>query len=60
MRLHTVQPPTPFPFGPIPAGGVSNPIFNVTETVGYSRVPTQKRGAARKTASTPDARIVVV
>ena len=62
ITLQLVQPPPPasFPFGPIPAGGVSNPIFNVTETVGYSRVPTQKRGAARKTASTPDAWIVVV
>jgi hypothetical protein len=60
ITLQSIQPPTPFPFGPIPAGGVSNPIFNVTETVGYSRMPTQKRGAARKTASTPDAWIVVV
>jgi hypothetical protein len=34
----SVEPPgpTPFPFDSIPAGAVSNPIFNVTATVGYS------------------------
>jgi hypothetical protein len=60
ITLQSIQPSTPFPFGPIPAGGVSNPIFNVTETVGYSRVPTPKRHAGPGAASAPDAWIVVV
>jgi len=65
ITLQSIQPTTPFPFGPIPAGGVSNPIFNVTESVGYSWVrPPSKRRASRKPtpppALTPDAWIVVV
>jgi hypothetical protein len=65
ITLQSIQPATPFPFGAIPAGGVSNPIFNVTETIGYAWVrPPPKARAGRKAptprALTPDAWIVVV
>ena len=62
ITLQMIQPPPPatFPVGPIPAGGVSHPIFNVTVTVGYSRAPTPKRHAGQAAAATPDAWIVVV
>jgi hypothetical protein len=75
IKLKSIQPPEPppvFPFDSIPTGNVSNPIFNVTETIGYSwvRPPivVRKRRAARKvsssgavpTSAAPDAWIVVV
>jgi hypothetical protein len=79
IKLKSIQPaepPTVFPFNSIPAQAVSNPIFNVTETIGYSWVRPQvvaaKSHAARKGSSpgpargatpepaSPDAWIVVV
>jgi hypothetical protein len=79
IKLQSIQPAEPppvFPFNSIPAQAVSNPIFNVTETIGYSWVRPQvvaaKSHAARKRTSPgpargatpepapPDAWIVVV
>ena len=62
ITLQSIQPATPFPFGPIAAGEVSNPILNITETVGYSWMRPLKKGRRAKpqTPSPPDAWIVVV
>jgi hypothetical protein len=53
----SVEPPgpTPFPFDSIPAGAVSNPIFNVTETVGYSGsiVPAKPRASPKGSSPGP-------
>jgi hypothetical protein len=44
--------PTLIPFDSIPAGQVSNPIFNVTETIGYSAsVVAARPSASRKLSS---------
>ncbi len=59
ITLQSIQPPDPpapakpiFPFDSIPAGSVSNPIFNVAETVEYSGVIVPaKPGTARKGGS---------
>jgi hypothetical protein len=59
IRLKSIQPEAPegvFLCDPIPAGEVSDPSFNVTETVGYSWV----RRSAAPTPAQPDAWIVVV
>jgi hypothetical protein len=56
ITLNSIQPEGVFLCDPIPAGDVSNPIFNVTQTVGYSWV----RHGRRSTPAQPDAWIVVV
>jgi hypothetical protein len=56
ITLKSIQPEGVFLCDPIPAGDVSNPIFNVTQTVGYSWV----RQSAAPTPDPPDAWIVVV
>ena len=53
ITLKSIQPEGVFLCDPIPAGHVSNPIFNVQQTVGYSWV---RQGAP----AGPDAWIVVV
>lgn len=37
IELQSIQPAGVYLTEPIPAGSVSNPIFHVTATVGYSR-----------------------
>jgi hypothetical protein len=55
ITLRSMQPEGVFLSDPIPAGEVSNPIFNVTETVGYYWVRQDAPAPAQ-----PDAWIVVV
>jgi hypothetical protein len=55
ITLKSIQPEGVFLCDPIPAGEVSDPIFNATQTVGYSWV---RRTAAPP--AQPDAWIVVV
>jgi hypothetical protein len=60
-----IQPPDPglFPFESIQAGSVSNPIFNVTETVGYSgSIVAAKPGPSnrRKSPAPPPVNWIVV
>jgi hypothetical protein len=55
ITLQSTQPEGVFLCDPIPAGNVSNPIFNVKATVGYCWV---RRNAP--TPAQPDAWIVVV
>jgi hypothetical protein len=56
ITLTSIQPEGVFLCDPIPAGDVSNPICNVTNTVGYSWV----RQSGAPTPAQPDAWIVVV
>ena len=55
ITLKSIQPEGVFLCDPIPAGEVSDPIFIVTQTVGYSWV----RRSAAPTPAQPDAWIVV-
>jgi hypothetical protein len=55
VTLRSMQPKGVFLCDPIPAGDVSSPIFNLTETVGYYRVRLDAPGPAQ-----PEAWIVVV
>jgi hypothetical protein len=43
IKLQSIQPAGVYLTEPIPAGSVSNPIFPVSATVGYSRVPPGSR-----------------
>jgi hypothetical protein len=43
IKLQSIQPAGVYLTEPIPAESVSNPIFHVTATVGYSRVPPGSR-----------------
>jgi hypothetical protein len=56
ITLKSIQPEGVFLCDPIPAGAVSDPIFNVGKTVGYSWV----RQSGAPTSAQPDAWIVVV
>jgi hypothetical protein len=55
ITLKSIQPESVFLCDPIPPGDVSNPIFSVTATVGYSWVRQHVPPPAH-----PDAWIVVV
>ena len=55
ITLRSMQPEGLFLCDPIPAGDVSNPIFNVTQSVGYYWVRLDA-----PTPAQPDAWIVVV